>query len=87
MTYKPGVRMVKITTDPKVYAVSKGGVLRWVSSPDVATDIYGADWAEHVDDISDAFFFNYSFFKRRRNHFRRRFCFVYFVCFVVKLFR
>ena len=32
VTYKPGVRMVKITTDPKVYAVDASGTLRWVST-------------------------------------------------------
>src|SRR3989338_4863322 len=44
VTYRPGVKMVKITTDPKVYAVSSGGVLRWVTSEDVAAAIYGSDW-------------------------------------------
>jgi hypothetical protein len=28
VTYKPGVRMVKINTDPKTYAVDAGGTLR-----------------------------------------------------------
>lgn len=59
-TYKPGVKMVKITTDPKVYAVGKGGDLRWVKTEDAAASLYSADWNKKIDDIPDAFFTNYS---------------------------
>ncbi|MDZ4229893.1 MAG: hypothetical protein U1C53_02025, partial [Candidatus Veblenbacteria bacterium] len=58
-TYRPGVRMVKLQTDPKVYAVDKGGVLRHVTTPEVAASMYGAKWNTYVDDLSDAFFVNY----------------------------
>jgi hypothetical protein len=61
VTYRPGVRMVKFTTDPKVYAVSKGGVLRWVKTEAVAIGLYGATWNKQIDDISDAFYINYTF--------------------------
>ena len=59
VTYKPGVRMVKITTDPKVYAVDAHGTLRWVSSEAVAVALYGASWNQMIDDVPDAFFTNY----------------------------
>lgn len=59
-TYRPGVKMVKITTDPKVYAVAKGGVLRWVRTEAVAQSLYGANWREMVEDLPDAFFTNYT---------------------------
>ncbi|MBN1584816.1 hypothetical protein JW899_00400 [Candidatus Uhrbacteria bacterium] len=59
VTYKPGVRMVKITTDPKVYAVDANGTLRWVTSEAAATAIYGSSWNQMIDDVSDAFFTNY----------------------------
>ncbi|MBI2099199.1 hypothetical protein HYT45_02150 [Candidatus Uhrbacteria bacterium] len=59
-TYRPGVKMVKITTDPKVYAVAKGGVLRHVASEAVATSLYGANWNTQIDDVPDAFFTNYT---------------------------
>ncbi|HJV32974.1 MAG TPA: M23 family metallopeptidase [Patescibacteria group bacterium] len=59
VTYKPGVKLVKITTDPKVYAVDRGGVLRHVATPELAAQLYGATWAKQVDDIPDAFFINY----------------------------
>lgn len=58
-TYRPGTRMVKITTDPKVYAVSKNGILRPIASEAVATALYGAAWNTMIDDVPDAFFVNY----------------------------
>jgi len=61
VTYKPGVKLVKFTTDPKVYAVSKNGVLRWVKTEAVAISLYGSNWNYMIDDISDAFYTNYHF--------------------------
>lgn len=58
-TYRPGTRMVKITTDPKVYAVSKNGILRPIASEAVAAALYGAAWNTMIDDVPDAFFVNY----------------------------
>lgn len=60
VTYRPGVKMIKIQTDPKVYAIAHGGVLRAIASEAVATALYGATWNKQIDDISDAFFTNYS---------------------------
>lgn len=59
-TVRPGTRMVKIVSDPKVYAVGRGGVLRWIATEAVAASLYGTDWASKVLDVSDAFFVNYS---------------------------
>lgn len=59
VTYRPGIRMVKIQSDPKVYVVERGGVLRWVQSQVAAETLYGENWAKQIDDVSDAFFFNY----------------------------
>ncbi len=59
VTYKPGVKMAKINTDPKTYAVTEGGVLRWIESEDIAADLYGGDWNTKIDDIPDAYFANY----------------------------
>lgn len=60
ITYRPGVRMVKIQTDPKTYAVSRGGILRWVKTEEVATALYGNDWNTKIDDMPDTFFVNYT---------------------------
>ncbi|MBU0624777.1 hypothetical protein KKF05_00355 [Patescibacteria group bacterium] len=59
VTYRPGVRMVKIQTDPKVYAVAAGGVLRWVKTEAAAERLYGSNWNQMIDDVPDAFFVNY----------------------------
>lgn len=59
VTYRPATRLVKVTTDPKVYAVSKNGILRPLASEQVAAALYGAHWNQMVDDVPDAFFVNY----------------------------
>jgi hypothetical protein len=59
VTYRPGTRLVKIQTDPKVYAVSSGGALRWIETEAVAKALYGDNWAKQVDDVADTFFVNY----------------------------
>ncbi len=58
--YRPGTRLVKITTDPKVYAVEPNGKLRWLKDEATAKGLFGNAWAARVDDVSDAFFTNYS---------------------------
>src|SRR5688572_3738688 len=60
VTYRPGVKMIKIQSDPKVYAIAHGGVLRHVPSEACAVILYGATWNKQIDDVSDAFFTNYS---------------------------
>ncbi|MDD2785561.1 MAG: hypothetical protein PHS79_01555 [Patescibacteria group bacterium] len=59
--YRPGSKMLKFTTDPKVYAVDAHGVLDWVKTEDVAKSLYGDTWNTKIDDMSDAFFGNYNF--------------------------
>ncbi len=58
VSIRPGTRLVKITTDPKVYAVEPGGHLRWIQSEADALALYGADWAKMVVDVNDSFFIN-----------------------------
>jgi len=60
VTVRPGTWLVKITTDPKVYAVEPGGILRWVATEEIARTIYGADWAKRVIDVPDTFWGNYA---------------------------
>jgi len=61
VTYRPGVRLVKFQTLPRVYAVAQGGVLRWVKTEDLASKLYGLTWNRFVDDIPDVFYGNYTF--------------------------
>ncbi len=60
VTYRPGVKMVKIQSDKKVYAVSANGTLRAIGSESVAKKLYGADWNKMIDDVPDGFFSNYT---------------------------
>lgn len=58
-TYRPGIKLVKINTDPKVYAVDRNGTLRWMQTAAIAAKHYGTSWAKNVDDVPEAFFINY----------------------------
>ena len=59
--YRPGVRLVKFTTDARVYAVLRGGTLRWVGDESLARILYGETWSRQIDDLSDAFYGDYEF--------------------------
>ncbi|MBU1126304.1 MAG: cupredoxin domain-containing protein [Patescibacteria group bacterium] len=60
VTYKPGVKMIKINTDPKTYAVAAGGTLRHVTSEAIAIELYGSNWNQQIHDMPDGFFSNYN---------------------------
>lgn len=59
VTYKPGVKMLKINSSPTVYAVAGNGALRAVASEAVAKNLYGNTWNKQIDDVPDGFFGNY----------------------------
>ncbi len=61
VTYRPGVKLVKFASLDRVYAVAQGGILRWVTTEDVARSLYGDDWNTKVDDIPDTFYGDYTF--------------------------
>lgn len=58
--HKPASKLVKFST-PTVYAVTYGGVLRPISSEEIAKAIFGITWQTQVEDVSDAFFSSYRF--------------------------
>ncbi len=60
IVYRPGSRWIKIQSDPKTYAVTPEGQLRWIESEEVATDLAGSDWNMFIDDVPDVFFVDYS---------------------------
>ena len=59
VTVRPGTKLVKITTNPNVYAVTPNGMLIKVPSETIATTLWGTNWAKRVIDVPDAFFTNY----------------------------
>lgn len=56
---RPGVRLVTFNTDPTIYAVEPGGILKKFSQPEVIAEIYGADWSRRVVKLPDGFFDDY----------------------------
>lgn len=60
VTYRPGIKLVKIQTNPRVYAVDHNGTLRLMITPTIAEKYYGKSWAKNVEDIPDTFFMNYT---------------------------
>jgi hypothetical protein len=46
--------------DPKVYAVEKGGVLRWVKTATVAAAIFGATWESQIVAVPEALLTNFT---------------------------
>lgn len=60
VTMRPGTKLVKITTDPSVYAVEPNGVLRKIQSEAQAAALFGSNWNKRVVDVADAFFTNYT---------------------------
>jgi plastocyanin len=60
VTYKGGSKMIKINTDPKVYFVTDGGVLRPIADEAAAKALFGASWNTKIDDVPDGFFSNYT---------------------------
>jgi hypothetical protein len=59
VTYRPGSCLLKMQTDPKVYAIDRGGILRWIIDEDLASQIYGANWTKQIADLDEAFIPDY----------------------------
>ena len=56
MHYRSGSSLVKVTTDPRVYAVQPNGILRWIPNEATALKLYGSTWNKNINDLPDAFF-------------------------------
>lgn len=51
VTIRPGTYLVKSSSDPKVYAVEPGAVLRWIPNEATAELLYGKNWNKIIIDI------------------------------------
>lgn len=51
MMPKTGTVLVKVQSVNKVYALTEGNVLRWITSESLATELYGSHWADYVIDV------------------------------------
>lgn len=54
--YQAGTKLVKIPSDPTVYAIEDDGLLRPIASEEQAQKLYGDDWSDRIDDLDEAFF-------------------------------
>ena len=61
VTYRPGSRLLKLATDPRVYAVDAGGVLRGLASEAAARAVFGSGWGRLIDDLPDVFAADYRY--------------------------
>lgn len=59
VSVRPGTNLVKIESDPKVYAVEDYGILRWIPSESNMISLYGNNWASRVIDLPVSLFINY----------------------------
>lgn len=59
ITYKAGMRLLKLISVPTVYTVEDGGVLRAIQSEEQAVALFGDDWASEIDDLPDTFWGSY----------------------------
>lgn len=66
MLPKPGIVLVKIQSDPTVYALEENPddafspLLRAISSEEIAIEMYGEMWADFVIDVEPTFFSNFT---------------------------
>ncbi|MDD5437825.1 MAG: hypothetical protein PHC70_01630 [Patescibacteria group bacterium] len=60
VTIRPGTYLVKITTDPKVYAVTNCAQLHWIESESIIAALYGANWASRIIDVPDTVWPDYT---------------------------
>lgn len=54
MSHKPAARLLKFASSPRIYAVSRYGMLRWLTTENVAVALYGPNWKSSMDEISVA---------------------------------
>lgn len=57
---RSGTWLIKIESDPKVYAVEPDGALRWVPSEAQAAALYGPAWNARVRDVDVSLFVDYT---------------------------
>jgi len=57
--FKPGILM-KIPSVPKVYKIEANGVIRWITTENLAKELFGISWASLVKDLPESFFTDYT---------------------------
>jgi hypothetical protein len=50
--YKPGSRLLKVASSPKIYQIGNDGSVHWIESEDILVSAYGSHWQQQVTVIS-----------------------------------
>ncbi len=48
LTIKPGARVVKFGTDPRLYTISKGARVRWIRDEETLRQLFGNNWESYL---------------------------------------
>ncbi len=56
ITYRPGTKLLKHIDSRKVFAIEAGAIARHIPNADIASQLYGANWASLVQDIDPGVF-------------------------------
>lgn len=54
MSHKPASRLIRFSSSPRIYAVTRYGLLRWLTTENIVAALYGENWKASVDEISVA---------------------------------
>lgn len=60
VTIKPGARVVKFGSDPKLYAVTKGARLNWITNEKTVVELYGSSWRSYYVNLPASTISQYS---------------------------
>lgn len=59
--YRPGSRIIRFQSSPDLYVAQPDGQLRRLDNDTVASSVYGVDWMNKVDTLSDSYYGAYQF--------------------------
>ncbi len=60
VTIRPGIGLLKMKSDPRIFVVSGPRQLRWIRSPQAAIDIFGANWNYKIIELPEEFYGDYA---------------------------
>ncbi len=60
VTYKPGVKLIKLPDYPKIFAIEKKSIVRVFENNEIIAKLYGGSWRDfYLDIIPEGYFTNY----------------------------
>jgi len=58
--YRPGYKLVKSSSSPRVYSVAPNGTLHWITDSYVLSAFYGSSWQNRIATLPDSEFAEYA---------------------------